>query len=165
MRASRLAPAVALLATLAAASQAGAGSSFAGNVCRLVSAKQAAAISGVSTQCTNARPSRGPGSTIYIGNWAGKTPSSPRLQVTIGLYSDPGALQLAKRNLAQGLPGPPKRVAGIGGGAYEGTGASSTGIHFAVGKYVAYITLSSVAKPARTTAPLEALARGVAARL
>lgn len=84
------------------------------------------------------------------------------MQVTVALYTDQGALQLATRNLKQGLPGgTPRKVAGIGSAAYEATGATSTGLHFRVGKYIAYLTLN---KP-RATASLETLAKAVAARL
>jgi hypothetical protein len=162
MRTSRLTIAVAL-AGLAAAAPAGASRSFNGNVCGLVSAGQLATIKGVSTHCAKARPLTGPGSTMYTANWAGKTSSSPRLQVTVALYTDPGALTLAKRNLKQGFPGgTPRRVAGIGTAAYEASGAGATGIHFAVGKHVVYITLSG---KLRSKAPLEALAKAIAARL
>lgn len=160
MHASRLAPAAMLLA-LAAAPQADGGSRFTGNVCRLVPASQIVAVIGNSSRCTNSPTARGLGSTIYTGSWAGKTPRAPGLQVTIALYTDPGALQLANRNLKQGLPGKPRRVAGIGGGAYEATGAGSTGIHFGVGKYIAYLSLG---RP-RAATSLEALAKAVASRL
>jgi hypothetical protein len=162
---SRLTLAVSLLAALATASAAGARSNFNGNVCRLASAKQVTAIAGVSSNCTNARPSKGPGSTIYAGDWAGKTSRSPRVQVTVAFYTDLGVLQLAKSNLKQGLPGKPRKVAGIGSAAYEATGGLSTGIHFNVGKYVVYLTLNAVGKPPRSTPPLEALAKAIAARL
>lgn len=153
--------AVAIIVATAAA-PAAAGPSFAGNVCRLVTTRQIAAIPGVSTRCTNMRPAQGPGSTIHVGHWAGKTPGSPGLQVTVTSYADQGALQLAKRNLGQGLPGTPKRVSGIGAAAYEATGTGSSAIRFAVGKYVVYV----IATPApRSLRPLEALARAVAAGL
>ena len=52
--------------------------------------------------------------------------------MTVASYTDQGALALAKRNLNQGFPGgTPKRMAGIGTGAYEATGAGSSAIHFA----------------------------------
>jgi hypothetical protein len=162
---SRLTFAAAVVAALVAASVAEAGSSFKGNVCSVVPPKKVAAISGVSSKCVNAKPSRGPGSMIYVANWAGKTPTSPRMQVTIALYGDAGLLQLAKRNLNQGLPGTPKKVSGIGSAAYEGVGASSTAIHFSVGKHIAYVSVTAVGKPSRSAASLEALAKGIAARL
>jgi hypothetical protein len=153
-----------LLAALVTASAAGAAPGFKGNVCGIVSAKQVTAIAGVSSKCTNAKPSQGPGSTIYVGNWAGLTPTSPTVQVTIAAYTDAGALQLAQSNLKQGLPGPPKKVAGLGGPAYEAKGALSAGIHVTVGKYIAYITLS-VRTPPKSATVLEPLAKAVAARL
>ncbi len=155
-----------LFAALTAASVAGARSNFNGNVCQLASAKQITAIPGVSTKCANAKPTKGPGSTITTGNWAGKTPTSPQLQVTVASYTDTGALKLAKSNLKQGLPGgTPKKLTGIGSAAYEATAASSTGIHFAVGRYVVYLNLTSIGRPPRATAPLEALAKTIAGRL
>jgi hypothetical protein len=163
MRVSTLA--LAGFAVLVLAPPTGARPAFDGKVCGLVPAKQIATVPGISLNCTNARPSKGIGSTNYIGNWAGKTASSPSLQITIALYTDSGALQLAKRNLAQGLPGTPKKVAGIGSGAYEAVGASSAGIHFSVGKYIAYVILNTRGASPRSTRTLEALARAVASGL
>jgi hypothetical protein len=131
----------------------------------MVSAKQVTAIAGVSSNCTNAKPSQGPGSTIYVGNWPGMTPKSPTVQVTVAAYTDAGALQLATHNLKQGLPGPPKKVTGIGSAAYEAKGALSAGVHVMVGKYIAYISLNTIGTPPRTAAVLEPLAKAVAARL
>jgi hypothetical protein len=154
--------AVTLTAGTLAAASAGARPAFSRNVCRLVSAKQIAAIPGLSPRCTNARPSKAPGSTLYVGNWPGKAPSSPRLQVTVALYADPGVLALAKRNLRQGLPGTPRRVAGIGSAAYEASGAGTTSIHSSVGKYVVYINLSA-SRASRMT--VEALGKSIATQL
>ncbi len=165
MRASRAVFVATLVTALVAVSAAEGGANFKGNVCGLVSTKAVRAISGVSSKCTEAKPSNGPGSTIYVGNWSPKTPGSSRLQVTVALYADTGALSLAKNNLSQGLPGTPKKVAGIGGSAYEATGHSSTGIHLNVGKYIAYVTLTTVGRQSQSTAPLEALAKAVAAGL
>ena len=161
----RLTLAFTLLAAFVMSPGAGARSNFSGKVCQLVTAKQITAIAGVSSKCANAAPSRGPGSTIYVGNWAGMTPTSPSVQVTVALYTDTGALQLARSNLRQGLPGPPKKVAGIGSAAYEAIGGFSAGIHFNVGKYVVYMSLNTVGKPPRSITSLETLAKGVAARL
>ncbi len=153
----------AVLATLAVAGTAGARSSFTGNVCGLVSAKQVATIPGLSTRCTRSR-SAGLGSTIFTGNWAARSARGPRLQVTISVYRDQGALRLAKRNLAQGLPGgTPRKVTGIGTAAFEATGAGAIGIQFAVGKDIVYVTLTPIGK-ARSAA-LEAIARAIASRL
>ena len=154
-----------VVAALATASAAGAAPGFNGNVCAMVPTKQVTAIAGVSSKCTNAKPSQGPGSTIYVGNWAGLTPKSPTVQVTVAVYTDTGALQLAKQNLKQGLPGPPKKVAGIGSAAYEAKGALSVGIHVAVGKYIAYISLNTIGTPPKSATVLEPLAKAVATRL
>ncbi len=156
---------VLVFAVLATAPAAGAAPGFKGNVCAMVSAKQVTAIAGVSSKCTNAKPSQGPGSTIYIGNWAGLTPKSPTVQVTVAVYTDTGVLQLAKQNLKQGLPGPPKKVAGIGSAAYEAKGALAVGIHVSVGKYIAYINLNTIGKPPKSATVLEPLAKAIAARL
>jgi hypothetical protein len=163
MRVSKLA--LAGFAVLVLASPAGARPAFDGKVCGLLTAKQITAVPGLSSICTNVRPSKGIGSTNYIGDWVGKTTSAPRLQITIARYTDSGALQLAKRNLAQGLLGTPKRVAGIGTGSYEAVGASSAGIHFSLGKYIAYVILTTRGASLRSTGSLEALAKAVAARL
>lgn len=89
----------------------------------------------------------------------------PRIHATVSLYTDQGSLQLAKRNLNQGLPGTPRKVARIGSAAYEATGGLSTAIHFNVGKYIVFVSLNTVGTPPRSTASLEALAKTVAARL
>jgi len=160
MPAAKLALAVFALILFAAPAEAATG--FHGKVCGLVTAKQAATVRGLSTTCTNAPSSQGPGSTIYVGKWAGKTSTSSHLQVTVSVYSDTGMLQLATRNLRQGLPGgPAKRVAGIGGAAYEATGAGSAGIHFIVGKDVVAIVLTA----SSSTASVDSIAKTVAAEL
>jgi hypothetical protein len=160
--------AVALGALLFVASAAARPAAFTGNVCKFVSTAKVTAINGVSAKCTNAPPSAGIGSKIYVGNWAGKTPKSPSVQVTIAHYTDSGALKLATSNLKQGLPGgTPKKVKGIGTAAFEATAADATGIHFLVGKYIVYMSLNAVGAnppaPARTA--LESLAKSVAAQL
>ena len=105
---------VVLAAVLVTAPVAGAAPAFKGNVCGLLTAKQVAAIPGVTSSCKNAAPLPALGGKQYEGDWAGVSPKSPTLQVTIGAYSDPGALQLAVHNLKQGFSGgTPKKVAGI----------------------------------------------------
>ena len=158
---------VAAIAGLVLTSPAGARPVFDGKVCGLLTAKQIATVPGLSPACRNARPTKGLGSTMYVGNWPGKTPTSPILQVTIARYTDSGALQLAKHNLRQGLPGgPPRKVPGVGAGAYEANGASSVGIHFTVGGYVGYVSLNTRGTASRALeAALETLAKAVAARL
>lgn len=159
--------AVFVLSALATTSPAGAKPkpAFAGNVCALLSAKQVTAISGVSTKCANAAPSQGPGSTIYIGNWAGVTPTSPTLQVTIASYSDAGLLHLAKQNLKEGLSGPPKKVTGLGAPAYEAKGGLAVGIHITLGKYLVYISLNAIGKPPSSPKLIEPVAEIVAGKL
>ena len=87
--------------------------------------------------------------------------------MTIGAYSDPGALQLAVHNLKQGFSGgTPKKVAGIGNAAYEATGNGlGPGIHVAIGKYIAYISATSIGAPKPTLAELEPIAKHVVATL
>lgn len=159
---ARLTAAVALATALAATSAAAARAPFKGKVCALATAKQVTAIQGVSSRCVNAKPQPGPGATIYVGNWAGKRPTSPSLQVAVQVYKDAGMLQLAKRNLNQGLPGRAKRIAGIGSAAYEATGAGSTAIRFIVGNYVATVSLTTTGRRSRSA--LEALAKTIARR-
>lgn len=165
MHAPRSALALVLLAALATAAPAGARPTSGVDVCRLLSAKQATTVQGVSSKCTNVKPTVGPGSTIYGANWPGKTPRSAGLQVTLSLYTDQSALALAKRNLNQGLPGTPKKVAGIGSGAYEATGGISTGIRFAEGKYIVLVGVSGIGKRSWSTTSVEALAKAIAGRL
>ena len=163
MHRSKLIVVALVVAVLVAASSAGARSSL--RVCRLVAAKQATTISGVSSRCTESKPLQGPGSTIYTGNWAGKTPRSPRLQVSVSVYSDKGLLKRAKGNLNQGLAGAPKKVAGIGSGAYAATGGIVAEIHFAVGKDIVAVLLTTIGKPPRVTPALKAFAKAIAAHL
>ncbi len=153
-----------LLATLVTATAAAGASSFDGKVCGLVTARQVAAV-GVTSRCTNARPMKGLGATTFRANWAGKSTSAPQLQVTVARYSDAGALQLARRNLMQGLPGTPRRAKGIGSAAYEASGPSAIGIHIAVAKYIVYITLATTSTHSRASASLEAIGKRIAARL
>jgi hypothetical protein len=83
----------------------------------------------------------------------------------VSSYSDHGLLQLAKRNLNQGLPATPKKVTGIGSAAYEATAPNSTGLRFAVGKYVVLVAVNTIGKPSWSTKAVEALAKAIAARL
>ena len=141
---------------------------FTGNVCKYVPSAKVTAMNGVSAKCSNTPAAPGLGSKIYVGDWAGKTKRSPSVQVTIASYTDTGALQLATRNLKQGLPGgTPKPLKGIGTGAFEATAAYQTGIHFAVGKYIVYMSLNDVGAnpPPVERTKLEALAKSLAAEL
>ena len=160
---------VVLAAVLAAAPVAGAAPAFKGNVCGLLTAKQVTAVAGLTPSCKNDAPLPGPlpGSKEWTGNWAGVTPKSTTLQVTVAKFSDPGSLQLAVHNLKQGLPGgAPKKVTGIGDGAYEAKGSGfGPGINVAIGDYVAYISLSSTGEPKPTLAQLEPIAKDVVAKL
>ena len=165
MHALKSALALVVLTTLATAAPAVARPSSGVDVCRLLTAKQATAVQGVSPKCVNAKPMAGPGSTIYGANWPGKTPRSAGLQVTVSRYTDQGALGLATRNLNQGLPGPPRKVAGIGSGAYEATGGISTAVRFAQGKYIVLVGVSGLGKPSWSTSSVETLAKAVARRL
>ena len=152
-------------AALVAVAVAGAKSAFPPSVCSLLTAKQVTSL-GATSKCTNHAPLPGPGSMQYEGDWAGSTTRSPSLQVTVSKYTDPGVLQLATHNLKQGLPGgPAKAVKGLGGPAYEATGAGAAGIHIGVGKYIAYITLTSLGAPPKSAAPIEPIAKTLAAEL
>lgn len=152
-------------ALLWAASPADASPSFNGDVCALLTAKQVTSIAGVTAKCNNQPPQQAPGSKIYVGDWMGATPKSPSVQVTVAVYSDKGMLRLADHNLAQGLPGPPKKVVGIGDAAFEAKGGFAVGIHVAVGKDIAYITLSSIGKSPKSPSIIEPVAKDVAAKL
>lgn len=164
MNARKLVPTLALVCALAATATAEARSSFTGDVCGLASAKQAAPLTGSPSHCTKSPASPGPGSTLYAAVWSGVTATSPRLQVTVAVYTDKGALQLARRNLKQGLPGgTPRPLRGVGTAAYEASGPAGAGIHFGLDKYVVYMTLTG--KASRSTAQLEAIAKSIAAKL
>ena len=54
---------------------------------------------------------------------------------------------------------------GIGSLAYEAKGALSVGIHIAVGKYIAYLSLNTIGTPPKSATLLEPLAKAVVARL
>jgi len=151
------------IAAVFAVNAAAAGPVFRGDVCSLLGAKQATGIRGVASTCTNAKPAAGPGSKIYIANWAGKAARSPQLQVTVSLYTDSGMLALATRNLKQGLPGAPKKIAGIGSAAYEANGSLATGIHFADRAYIVAVTVTG--KRTWTDTSVGAVAKAVAAKL
>jgi hypothetical protein len=160
---------VVLAAALVAVSIAGAAPVFKGNVCGLLTAKQVTAVPGLTSSCKNQAPLPGPlpGSKEWTGNWAGVTPKSTTLQVTVAKFTDPGSLQMAVHNLKQGLPGgTPKKVTGIGDGAYEAKGSGfGPGLNVAVGNYVAYLVLSSTGDPKPTLAQLEPIAKDVVAKL
>jgi len=138
---------------------------FNGKVCSLLTTRQVTAIQGVTSRCTNAKPLPGPGSTIYVGNWAGKTARSAHLQVTVSSYADQGALQLGRRNLAQGLVGTPRKLTLGKLPAYEATGAGATQLRFLLGKQTVLVTVNTIAGPAASTKSVEALAKAIAARL
>ena len=144
-----------------ASAPAGAAPPFGSNVCKLVTPAKIATIPGVSLNCTKAPATPGPGATIYTGNWPGTTSSSPHLQLTVAVYTDHGALQLATRNLKQGLPGPPHKVSGIGTAAWAGSGAHSAGVHFAVGTSIAYLTLTGPTTKTPSITAVEAIARSI----
>jgi hypothetical protein len=153
------------VAVLVATASASASPAFKGNVCALLTAKQVTAINGVTARCKNKPTLPGLGSKIYEGDWMGATSKSPTLQVTLAVYSDSGALKLADHNLEQGLPGgTPQKVTGIGDAAYEAKGAFEAGIHVAVGKYIAYISLGEIGKTP-SPALIEPVAKDVAAKL
>jgi hypothetical protein len=160
VRTTFISVAIAAVAAAAAANASASGTAFKSNVCRLVSPAQIARIPALSSNCANAAPTQAPGATLYTGNWSG----SPALQLTVAAYTDRGALQRATRNLKQGLPAAPHRVTGIGTAAYTATGANATGVHFTVGKYVAYLTLAGVTGKA-ATAQAETLAKSIVQRL
>ncbi len=158
--------AVALGSALVLAAVAAAGTSAAKvTVCRLLGKTQVAAIHGVSTRCVGQAALPGPGSTIYGGTWAGTTARSPHLQVTVSVYTDAGALQLAKRNLNQGLTGTPRKVTGIGSGAYLASGPAATEVKFAAGKDVVVVIASPIAASSKSTRSVEAVARALAKKL
>jgi hypothetical protein len=74
-------------------------------------------------------------------------------------------LQLANHNLEQGLVGTPKKVTGIGDGAYEAKTPQAVELKLATGKYIAEITLSSVRKPPKSPSELEPLGKAVVTAL
>jgi hypothetical protein len=156
--------AVVILVALLAAGPANA-KGFSGDVCALLTAKQATST-GAAAACKSAAALPAPGGTQYGGNWAGATTKAPALQVTVVSYTDPTALALAKRNLKEGLNGPPKAVKIKGlGTVYEATSALASGLHFTIGKDVVYLSLTSIAKKPNPPSSLEPLAQVIAGEL
>ena len=159
MRPLSITVAIAAVAAAVAANASASGTAFKSNVCGLVTQAQIARIPGLSSHCANAAPTRAPGSTHYIGNWSGRRAPAHRRRVHRQRRTPAGDAQSK-----QGLAATPHKVPGIGTAAYTATGANATGVHFAVGKYVAYLTLTGVTGKA-ATAQAETLARSVVQRL
>jgi len=85
--------------------------------------------------------------------------------VTVELYVDGGLLALAKRNLNQGLPAAPRKLAGIGSAAFVTTAGPTAAIHVASGRYIVIAILTSAGTASRSTTSLEALAKAIVAGL
>lgn len=62
-------------------------------------------------------------------------------------------------------PGAPKKLAGVGGGAYQATGAGAAAIRFSVGNYVTFISLNAIRAQPKVTPQLVALAKTIATKL
>jgi hypothetical protein len=152
-------------AVLVVSAPAAASPKFNGNVCALLTPAQVTAITGVSAKCNNQPPLPGMGAKTYVGDWAALMPKGPTLQVTVSVYSNPGWLAKAIHNLEQGMNGPPKKVTGIGLGAYEATGSYAVGIHTYVGKNLIYISLSEVGKTPSSPALIAGVTKDVVAKL
>jgi hypothetical protein len=56
-------------------------------------------------------------------------------------------------------------VAGVGGAAYQATGAGAAAIRFSVGKSITFISLNAIRAQPKITPQLIALAKTIAAKL
>ena len=162
----RITFAVAALTAAIAAQGAAAGTTFSGNPCRLLSAKQVTAF-GIQTQCSPTTR-QGPGFTSSVAAWnLEATGLQPHLSISINTYSSKsGALwQLAMKTLTT-LPGEAKKVSGIGSIAYESgaDGSALSAITFVVGNQVVNINMRTTKAPSALT-KFNALAKSVAAKL
>ena len=135
------------------------------HVCSLVTTSVATAISGVSSKCSSAAPTPGPGSTQFSATWAGKS-TTENLIVTVSAYTNSGALSLAKKNLNQGFPGgKPAKLTGVGTAAYQVNTAGAAAIHFSAGSDVVYIILTKTGATPKVSSSLIALARSIAGKI
>jgi hypothetical protein len=163
---ARITFAAAALTAAIAAQGAAARTTFSGNACRLLSAKQVAAF-GIPTQCTPTTR-QGPSFTVRLAAWnPHATGAQPHLSISLNTYaSKSGPLwQLAMKTLRT-LPGEAKKVSGIGSIAYEsgGDGSTLSEINFVVGNQIVNINMRTTKAPSTLT-KFNALAKYVAAKL
>ena len=134
---------------------------FSGNVCAMVSAAQVSALKAPKT-CKPATL-KSAINTAYYGTWAASSPTGPHLTVSVVAWKD-SALLAAARSHLNILPGPPKKVTGIGSAAYESSAGQLTVINFVVGSDICDINLRT-AKPIGSLTAFNALARSIASKL
>jgi len=155
---------VALAAASLLVSSANARTSFGGNACTVVSTKQVAAF-GISGPCKLTKHSVA-GLTSSIGIW-NLTSRTAHLSIAVNTYSSKSGpyWQVAMKTLDK-LPGPAKKVKGIGSLAYESGGAGSTisAINFVVGNRVVSINMRTSIAP-KSLQAFTAMAKSVAAKL
>ena len=135
---------------------------FSGNVCGLLSAKQVASVPVTPLKCSPMQTIKGPASTAYYGNWGGAA-QAPHMLISVVLYQSATFFSAAKSHLNV-LPGPAKKVAGIGSAAYESSGGGLTVINFIVGKYIVDINMRTN-QPLKSLAAFNALSMSVASKL
>jgi hypothetical protein len=134
---------------------------FSGNVCAMVSAAQVSALKAPKT-CKPATL-KSAINTAYYGTWAASSPMGPHLTVSIVAWKN-SALLAAARSHLNILPGPSKKVAGIGSAAYESSAGQLTAINFVVGSDICDINLRT-AKPLGSLTAFNALAKQIASKL
>ena len=140
---------------------AGARTAFSGDVCSLLTLKQVATVNVTPLKCTNQKPIKGSGGTLYYGNWGG-TGLAPHLAVSIDAHTDATGLQQAKAALGH-FPNA-KKVSGIGSVAYESTAGNPAMLNFIIGKDVVEIGLQTK-QPLKSVAAFNALAKAIAGKL
>jgi hypothetical protein len=145
-------------------SSANARTSFDGNACTVVSAKQVAAL-GIAGPCKLRKHSVA-GFTSSIGIW-NLTSRTNHLSIAVNTYSSKSGpyWQVAMKTLNK-LPGPARKVKGIGSLAYESGGAGSaiSAINFVLGNRVVSINLRTSAAQ-KSLQSFTAMAKSVAAKL
>lgn len=149
--------------TCAAPVAATARTSFNGNVCSLLKPTQVAAFHITPLKCV-ARSIPGNGASGQVGTW-GSILGSTHLTVSVVTYNNPTIFQFARNRLST-LPGRSKKVNGIGSAAYESgaDGGTVASMNFVVKHTICNINLRT-AKPVRSLAQFNALAKSIAGKL
>lgn len=150
---------VGCLVAAAATPVSAAGRAVSGNVCGMVTAKQAAAVH-IKLSCTQQKTVQNSQGTIQTAVWGPNKITGPRLSVGIWKLSNAAFLAALKAGHASG------KSVGIGNWSRESglaNGKTSDGVAFVIHGYFVLIALTTPANaPLSTPAPLIALAKAVA---
>lgn len=147
---------------VAAAAASAAGRASSGNVCGMVTAKQAAAVH-IKLGCTQQKTVQNSQGTISTAVWGPNKITGPRLSVGIWKLSSAAFLAALKAGHASG------KSVGIGDWSRESglaNGKTADGVAFEIHGYFVLIALTTPTNaPLSTPAPLIALAKTVAKHL